>query len=52
MKWFLIITTVLFYIDLFLIYKLYNVIIMPLLIVGTIAIAIILLSTVIFKEQI
>jgi putative effector of murein hydrolase len=50
MKWIVLITTALFYIDMFLLYKMYNLILLPLLIGGTIVIGIILLSIVIFKQ--
>jgi putative effector of murein hydrolase len=52
MKWILIVTTVLFYADLLLLYKMYNLIILPLLIGGTLTIGIIFLSMIIFKEKI
>ena len=52
MKWIVIITTALFYADLLLLYKMYNLIILPLLIGGTIAIGIVFLSMIIFKERI
>ena len=50
MKWIVLITITLFYTDMFLLYKMYNLILLPLLIGGTIAIGIILLSIVIFKQ--
>jgi len=52
MKWILIVTTVLFYVDLLLLYKMYNLIILPLLIGGTLTIVIIFLAMMIFKEKI
>jgi putative effector of murein hydrolase len=51
MKWVILITTALFYIDMFLLYKMYNLILLPLLIGGTIAIGIVFLSIVIFKQH-
>jgi len=51
MKWIVLITTVLFYADLFLLYKIYNLIILPLLIGGTVCIGIILLSILISKQS-
>jgi putative effector of murein hydrolase len=52
MKWIVIITTAFFYTDLFFIYKMYNIIVWPLLVAGTVAVGLILLSTLIFEEQI